>query len=427
MNEIKERKSFSKVLNFIEDKEIIVIHGSRQVGKTSLLHYIIDYLKSRVYQNNIFYFDLEDFHFLDMCNTSTEEVISYLKAKGADFNKRIYVFIDEVQYLNNPSSFLKLFHDRYKDKVKLIVSGSSSFLIKKKFKDSLVGRILDFELWTLDFEEFLEFKGLKYDLREHLPDILQEELRKLWTEFVIFGGYPAIVLEDVVEKKEMKLKQIINTYIKKDIRDFAEIREIEKFNDLVKILACQTGNLLNILEISNTLGVAKQTVQEYLFLLENTYIIKRVRPFHKNIRSELSKMPKIFFEDTGLANLLANKTFSLKVDGGLLENSIYSQLRKNLSVEDVYFWRTIRKQEVDFIIDYVDKNKKRNLVAIEVKNIFLNKYTAALRYFKREYKGAKGYFCCPEEKETARDLKRSRRARDINIIHPWQLVHSLNI
>lgn len=415
MTDIKRRKLIPKLLDFIEDREIIVIHGSRQVGKTSLLHYIIDNdLKNRIFENNIFYFDLEDFRLLDLCNSSIEEVASYLKSKGADFNKKIYLFIDEIQYLNNPSSFLKLFYDRYAEKIKLIVSGSSSFLIKRKFKDSLAGRIKDFELFTLDFEEFLEFKDKKYNLINDMPDIMAEELKKLYTEFVLFGGYPAIVLDDNVEKKEMKLKQIINTYIKKDIRDMAEIRDIEKFNGLVKILAGQTGNLVNILELSNTIGLAKKTIEEYLFLLENTYIIRRIKPFHKNIRSELTKMPKVFFEDTGMANILANKTFSLKVDGSLLENSVYSELRKNLSIDDIYFWRTNKKQEVDFIVDYIDKNKRRKLAALEVKNIFLNKYTTNLRYFRKEYKEANVYFCCMEKKDDA---------KEIAAIYPWQVTH----
>ena len=177
---------------------------------------------------------------------------------------------------------------------------------------------------------------------------------------------------------------------------------------------------MNILEISNTLGIAKQTLQDYIFLLENTYCIRRLRPFHKNIRSELSKMPKIFFEDTGLANLLTNKTFSLNIDGNLLETSIYSQLRKNLSAEDIYFWRTTKKQEVDFVIDYVDRDKKRNLSAIEVKSVFLNKHTVNLRYFKREYKEAIVYLCCINQKEPL-------KYKNLKIIYPWQIPHILNL
>jgi len=418
---LKKRKLISQLLKFIEDKEIIVIHGSRQVGKTSLLHYLIEnHLKNIVFKGNLFYFDLEDFRLLELCNTSPEEVISYLKAKGADFTKRVYLLIDEIQYLDNPSSFLKLFYDRYSNKVKLIVSGSSSFLIKRKFKDSLVGRIIDFELFTLDFEEFLEFKDLKYSLRSQVPDYIHKELRRLYYEFVIYGGYPAIVLEDNIEKKEIKLKQIINTYIKKDIRDIAEIKEMNKFNDLVKVLSSQIGSLLNILELSNTLSLARKTIEEYLFILENTYIIKKLKPFHKNIRSELTKAPKVFFEDTGLANLLANKTFLDRIDGRLLENSIYSEFRKNLNPEYIYFWRTNKGQEVDFVLDYVSKNKRKRLSAIEVKNIFFNKSTTCLKYFKQTYKDAKVYFCAFEKKETPRD-------KYIKVVYPWELIYYLNI
>jgi len=421
MGPIKKRKLISRVMSFIDDKEIIVIHGSRQVGKTSLLQYIMRLIEERgSAQRDIFYFDLEDFRLLDLCNASVEDVVSYLKAKGADFGNKIYLFIDEVQYLDNPSSFLKLFHDRHKEKIKLVVSGSSSFLIKKKFKDSLVGRIQDFELFTLDFEEFLEFKNLTYDLTIPAPpEVLKDELKRCYIEFIIYGGYPAIVLEDNVEKKEMKLKQIINTYIKKDIRDMADIRNIDKFNDLVKLLASQTGNLLNVFEISNTLGMAKVTVEEYIFLLENTYILKRIKPFHRNIRSELTKMPKIFFEDTGLANILTNKTFVQKLNGNLFENSIYCQLRKNLPGEDIYFWRTAKRQEVDFLLDYVDKFKKRKLTAMEVKNTFFNKHTKNLKVFKKGYDKARLYFCCFDEKE---DIKQA----GIEIVRPWQLLNTLN-
>jgi len=417
MEKLRRRKLLNKILKFIEDKEIIVIHGARQVGKTSLLHYLIEnHLKPNIQPENIFYSDLEDLRLLELCNKSCEEVMAYLEAKGADFNKRIFLIIDEIQYLNNPSSFLKIFFDRYHEKVKLIVSGSSSFLIKKKFKDSLTGRTVDFELFPLDFEEFLEFKDLKYNLEMEPPEPIREELIKLYTEFVIYGGYPAIVLEKDVEKKEIKLKQIINTYVKKDIRDLAQIREIDKFNNLLQIFASQVGNLLNIFELSNTVGLAKKTIEEYIFLLENTYIIRRVKPFHKNIRSELTKMPKIFFEDTGLANILANKTFLPKLEGGFLENSVYSQLRKNLGCDYIYFWRTNIKQEIDFIVEIVGKDTSDKFVAIEVKNIFLNKYTRSLRYFLKYYPKTEGYFCYLQKKENP-------KYKNIRLLYPWQLLY----
>ncbi len=414
MNKLLSRKIIPKIINFIDDKEIIVLHGPRQAGKTSVLNYLIDnYLKAKG-EDNIFYFDLEDFALLELCNDEVDGVIDYLKAKGVDFSSKIYLLIDEVQYLRNPSSFLKLFHDRYNYKVKLIVSGSSSFLIRRKFKDSLVGRIIDFELFPLDFEEFLEFKEKKIELTLRMPSVIENELRNLYEEFVLFGGYPAIVLEDSIQKKEIKLKQIINTYIKRDIKDLVEIREPDKFNNLLRLLSSQVASLLNITELSNTLRLAKKTVEDYIFLLENTYIIKRVRPFYRNIRSELTKMSKIFFEDTGLMNILVNKSFSMKMTWELLENSIYSQLRKNIEVEHLYFWRTNTNQEIDFVVDCITRNREARLVPIEVKSHFLNRYTTHLRYFKNNYDIKKGYFCCLVKDENC-------RCNDIEVIYPWQI------
>jgi hypothetical protein len=248
-------------------------------------------------------------------------------------------------------------------------------------------------------------------LQTKIPSTIENELRELYKEFIIYGGYPAIVLENNVQKKEIKLKQIVNTYIKRDIRDLADIREVDKFNNLIKVLATQLGNLLNITELSNTLKLSKRTVEEYIFLLENTYIVRRIRPFYRNIRSELSKMPKIFFEDTGLANLLANKTFSMNITGSMLENSIYSQLRKNISdIENLYFWRTNRGQEVDFVVD-----SGADLSAIEVKYNFFNKYTTHIRYFKNNYMLKKTYFCCLSKQEDS-------KYNDIEVIYPWQIL-----
>ncbi len=404
------RKIIDRIKPFIDDNEILVIHGARQVGKTTLLHYLINnIIIKNNNQKNILYLDLEDFELLELCNNGIQNVINFLKGKGCDFNKKIYLLIDEIQYLNNPSSFLKLFFDKYQSKIKLIVSGSSSFAIKSKFKDSLVGRIIDFELFGLDFEEFLLFKDKKYFFTKDLPEQIHNELRTLYEEFLYTGSYPGIVLENEIEKKEIKLKQIINTYIRKDIRDISNIKNLNKFNQLIRFLSSQSGNLLNISELSNSLGLAKQTIEEYLFILENTYIIKLIYPFHKNIRSELTKMPKIYFEDTGIMNLLNFKTLPKVITGNMLENSVFSQLRKIFNIDDLFFWRTNQGQEIDFIIE-----NKNNIAPIEIKINFLNKYVSPLRYFKEKYKINNVYFCAMYKKE-------KQKYEWIKVLYPWEL------
>lgn len=375
-----ERDVIKEIEYFISSSDVIVLHGARQVGKTTIMHI----LASKLPIAKQFYIDLEDSRYLKLCNSGPENVLSFLNQKGFDLSNTdslFYLFIDEIQYLDDPSSFLKLMHDHY-TQIKLIVSGSSSFDIKKKFKDSLVGRTVDFEIFPLNFKEFLIFKESKIDIS--LPDsstIINEELKVLYKEFVLYGGYPKIVLTNEIDKKERYLQQIIDTYIKKDIRDLANVKYIDRFNKLLNVLAQQSGSMLNVAELSNTTKIARQTIEEYLFVLENTYIIKLVQPYHNNIRSELFKTPKVFFYDTGILSMLWLKMLSREYLGNIFETSVFSELVKLLGREKVNYWRTQDKKEIDFIIQ-----NKMDLIPIEVK-YNANKFSkTAIKYFISTYK-----------------------------------------
>ncbi len=368
-----KRMLVDEIVSFLDTREVIVIHGARQVGKTSLMKYLID----NHIKDNFFYIDLEMPEFLDLCEKGPESVYKYLLERDLEKGKKIFLLIDEIQYLENPSSFLKLFHDHF-PQVKLIVSGSSSFDIKRKFKESLVGRSVNFELFPLNFEEFLRFKEKKYVLKEENTEKINNELISLFEEYVFFGGYPRLVLEESLEKKKVLMSQIINTYIRKDIRNLGNVRDIDSFNKLLEVLASQSGKLLNINELSNTIGINRETVKEWLFLLEATYIIKLVKPFHKNIRSELTKTPKVFFIDTGLMHLLHLKSFPKIVLGNSFETAFFSDLLKNK--QEINFWRTTNKQEVDFIV-----KKNTNIFAIENKLNFQRAKNTNLRFFKEKH------------------------------------------
>jgi predicted AAA+ superfamily ATPase len=168
-----------------------------------------------------------------------------------DKNEQQIIFIDEVQYLTNPSNFLKLIYDMFNENIKLVVSGSSSFYIDKKFKDSLMGRKKMYEIFTLDFEEFLDFKeeqSWKKILFEDkkIPILTSQklEIQTLFLEYITFGGYPEVVLMNNKDEKIQKLQSLASDYIKRDIYD-SNIEESAKFFDLLRILADQTGNLVN--------------------------------------------------------------------------------------------------------------------------------------------------------------------------------------
>ncbi len=376
---IYKRKIVDELIKYLYLDEILVLHGARQVGKTSIMYWLKKYLAKK--GEDVFYIDLEDSRNKRVLDLGVPEFIDLLREEGHAPQKKnkVYVFIDEIQYLKNPSEFLKLVADHCQD-VKLIVSGSSSFEIKNKFKDSLVGRTINFEIFNLSFEEFLMFRNYNYHPQKKQTQKKVEELLLMYKEYVLYGGYPKIALTDSVEIKEKRLQQIIDTYVKKDISELANIDNIESFNKLLEVLAVQSGQLVNIKELANTCKLSKITVEKYLFILEQTYIIKLVRPYHKNIRSELSKTPKVFFYDTGLMQMLWLKELQKEIIGSVFETSIFCELVKKYRKEDVYYWRTKDKKEIDFILK--DKIK---ILPIEVK-LNLERFNArAIKYFNEKY------------------------------------------
>lgn len=374
---IYKRAMFEQIKKYFHDDLVIVLHGSRQVGKTYILLYIERYLKKQ--NKKVFYFDLEYPDVLNEINKGVDNFIQMIKAKGYKENELIHVLIDEIQYLDNPSSFIKIIADYYKN-IHLLVSGSSSFDIKTKFKDSLVGRTVNFEIYNLSFEEFLVFKEKNIVIPEVQTgkDIL--ELKNLYREYIIYGGYPKIVLEPEEEKKKTILLQIIDTYIRKDIKDLGHIEDIKKFNNLLYVLASQSSNLLNMASLSKETNISFPTLQKYLSILEETYVIKLVTPYSKSPSVEISKNPKIFFFDSGLVSILWFQTFQKTLLGPVFETNIFGELVKRYGRLSIHFWRTKHKQEIDFIIQ-----AKKQLLPIEVKISFDQFSQGAIKSFLKKY------------------------------------------
>ncbi len=377
MDKIYRRKVFDDILPFLHEKEIIVINGARQVGKTHVLYYLRDHLLER--KEQVHYLDLEDSRLLRTLDAGSDALLQLLREEGFDPGRKTFVLVDEIQYLADPSRFLKLAHDHLPG-IKLVVSGSSSFDIRRKFRDSLAGRTVTFELFPLSFAEFLVFRECSLPANAPPTPKKLAELAGLQREFVLFGAYPGIVLTTETDKKEQRLQQIIDTYVRKDIRDIGNVRDVGKFNLLLETLAAQSGKLLNVLELANTCRLAKQTVKNYLFILENTYVLRRVRPFHGNIRSELFKTPKVFFYDSGLQQLLWLKKFPGAIMGSVFETAVFAELAKRYGKEAVFFWRTRDRREIDFVV------RKGDLVLpVEAKLNFSHFNPAAANHFLRKY------------------------------------------
>jgi len=360
MAEIKtfiERRMHSTLRNHLKKREITVITGMRRVGKTTLLTKLLEETGS----SNKVYFDLEKISNREVFEEKNyDNVVLYLEREHQlNFRERVYIALDEIQLCPQLPSVLKYLYDHYD--IKFIVTGSSSFYIKNLFTESLAGRKTIFEIFPLDFNEFLDFKGVAHASGQDFLDIritgvVYERLKQYYEEFTLFGGFPEVVMAETVEDKRRKLLDIINSYISIDIasvHDFADNRETYV---LMKMLAIRTGSRLEYSKLSKLTGIPRKDVHDYIDFFEETYLIHRVPVYTHNIDREIVKAKKLYWSDTGLANILAD------IDGGTqFENTVFNQLKQ---FGGVSYYALKNGKELDFIYDLGYAGK---YIAIEAK------------------------------------------------------------
>ncbi len=231
------RSILPEIIGYLDQPEIILLVGARQVGKTTIMHLLRERLATiGTPETAMQYLDLEDTRSLALLEKGPEELLGWLGARGADLTGRVFLFIDEIQYLSNPSNLLKLLADHHSN-LKLIVSGSSTLEIRRKFSDSLAGRRVVFEVYPLDFSEFLEFRGeakladavrrcTVRQISDHIDTyglavrFFAEECGRHFREFLIYGGYPRVALESAYERKAKYLTELYSAYVRKDIKDW---------------------------------------------------------------------------------------------------------------------------------------------------------------------------------------------------------------
>lgn len=344
-----QRDIVRKLIKVLYSDEFLVVTGARQSGKTSILILLKNYLEQK--GETASYLNLENSLYLNSIDQHPYNIFEFIPA----VSKRQFVFIDEIQYLKNPTNFLKLLFDEKRANLKIIASGSSSFYIDKTFKDSLSGRKFLFELYPLNFNEFLVFNKqdeLLEQKEKKLSRYYADKLLEFWESYILYGGYPKVVLADNAQLKKIIIEDIGSSYIKKDISD-AGIRNTDKYFHLIKILAGQAGRLVNSQELSATLQTPHKTIEEYFYVMKKSYQVSFIKPFYKNIRKELTKMPKVYFNDLGLRNFFLNdySPISKRNDkGAYLENIVFKELlSKTGNIDLIKFWRTQDKKEVDFI------------------------------------------------------------------------------
>ena len=380
-----KRKLEGKILKYLNSPEIIAVVGPRQCGKTTMLKKIFDSLDHAVFLS------FDDRAALNMFNRDIDDFAEvYVK------NKK-YLFIDEFQYAKNGGKKLKYLFDAHK--IKIFISGSSAIDLTVNALKYLVGRIFVFNLFPLDFEEFLSYKNKNYLsslalANKHFKSLasdkageeLQSALMKYYEEYAIYGGYPRVVLAgDDAEKQEV-LKNIFNTYFLREVRDILGLIEDYKLEKLISGLALQIGNLIEYNELAKLSEFTYPTLKKYSNFLEKTFICARVKPYFNNKRTEIVKNPKIFFYDSGLRNIIINdfRKLDRRPDAGaLLENAVFCQLTKG--GYEFNYWRDKKKHEVDFVLKLAD----RELLAVEIKSRSKTNNSASIVSFNKIHPEAK--------------------------------------
>jgi len=375
-----KRQIYKNLQKHLDKKEISLLIGPRQSGKTTLLKRLKNNLDK---QGEVsLYFNLDIVSDRQVIKEQTE-FIAYLRNKIGD--KKAYIFIDEVQRLANPGLFLKGIYD-LELPYKLIVSGSSALEIKSKISEPLTGRKKVFYLTTLSFDEFVNFK--KPDLLTLKPakKAFYQQYLLLLNEYLRFGGYPKVVLQKSQQEKIETLEEIYSSYLEKDIKGCFKVQNESSFLTVVGLLAGQIGNLLNKNLLAAHSASSRATIDNFLLYLEKSFVIKIIKPFSRNPKKELTKTPKVYFCDLGLRNLAIRNfvDFTKRQDKGkLFENAVLIKLKKETKIPDkINHWRTKTKAEVDFVI-----SRGLATIPIEVKSKNLKKplYSKSFRSFIKKY------------------------------------------
>ncbi len=347
------------VIEKIGTGKAIIIVGARQVGKTTLI-------KNLLKEKEYLFLDADDPTIrLLLSSPNTEQIRTML----GDFK---IVFVDEAQRIDGIGLTLKIITDQF-PAVQLFVSGSSSFDLGNQLNEPLTGRKWEYELFPISWEEFEKKEGFI-------------KAEQQFEDRLLYGFYPEVLNNKGNERET--LKNLVNSYLYRDILAFSEIRKPEILDNLLLALALQVGSEVNYNELAQSIGVNKITIQKYIDILEKGYVVFRLNSFSRNLRNEIKRNRKIYFYDNGIRNMIIGSfnQLGLRTDvGALWENFLISERKKQNSYKStfarMYFWRTKQQQEVDFveekdgkIVGYEFKWKSKS--RIKLPETFVKTYNA---------------------------------------------------
>lgn len=350
---IYQRNIIPELQKELFTKETVVITGMRQVGKTTLLQHLYSHVSS----TNKVFLDFENpLHRKVFEEENYDAVWNNLAAFNVTNKEKAYVFLDEIQNLPKASMVMKYLYDHYE--IKFFVTGSSSYYLKNLFPESQAGRKLVFELFPLTFSEFLIFKNSTKSPLVSFKDkalrknkILYQQYLPLYREYIEFGGFPKVVLEEDRERKKKLLYEIFTSYFEHDVKTLADMKDLGKLRDLILLLVPRIGSKIEIAKIASALSLSRETVYGYLSFLEQTYFISLISRFSASIDRQSAGSKKLYLCDCGIANILGRTS-----DGQLFEQSVFQNIRRKGSLN---YYSKDAGSEIDFITD--------KQIAIEVK------------------------------------------------------------
>ena len=391
---MKKRLIYDKILAQQSSRKASIIIGPRQVGKTTIL-------KELQRQLGGFFFDMDIFSDYEQVATY-EKALATFKINGYQEKQKepFYVFLDEFQRYADLPRVIKSIYDHHSN-IKIYATGSSSLAIKDSIQESLAGRKITTHVFPLSFAEFLHFRD-RDDLSVKISRLNEIETEDyfapirdgyaLLEEFLIFGGYPDVVLAKTMEEKKEALRSIFDLYIKKDFAEYVKMEKLRNASQLMKILSINNGQAVNCAKYGAAAEISAETAQNYLSILQETFIISTLRPYFINKNKEISKMPKIYFLDNGVRNyFLGNfSNLDLRQDSGFLFEGFYVSelIKRGIDPEAIKYYRTKSGEEIDIILD-----EPSLLLPIEIK---FKKTTgardiSAVRRFVEKHKLSKGY------------------------------------
>lgn len=337
------RNIFSDLKEHLELKQATVLTGMRRTGKTTLVKQLMSISPIR----QKIYFDLERIDNRELFSEKNyENIVLALMQRGIVFSEKVLIAIDEIQLTPNLPSVVKYLYDTYD--IKFLLTGSSSYYIKNKFSESLAGRKKIFEIYPLTFNELLRFKGIEIF---KLADFTQqpfiaatyEQLKNHYDEYINYGGFPEVVLTDKISDKKDLIQDILSSYINLDIASITDFKKSTDCYKLIKLLATRIGSKLDISKLSTIASLSRASIENYLELFEQSYLIQTIPVTSNNLDREIVKAKKIYFLDNGIASVSAELS-----SGSKFENAVFNQLRP---FGDISYYQLKTGNEIDFIVN----------------------------------------------------------------------------